>query len=127
MASEYVSTRVPFLRSLNVRPHRIDTTDLRYISPDFHARLEKSGLRPGDVVTVRMGVPGQSAVVPLWLADANCSDLVVTRPGPELNAYWLSYYLNWITSTHIASQLVGAVQQHFNVRSDPGRSGGRMR
>jgi type I restriction enzyme S subunit len=117
MASEYVPDGIPFLRSLNVRPHRIDTTDLRYITPEFHARLKKSSLRPGDVVTVRTGAPGQSAVVPAWLVDANCSDLVVTRPGPELNAHWLSYYLNWITSTDIAAQLVGAVQQHFNVRS----------
>jgi type I restriction enzyme S subunit len=87
------------------------------VSSDFHARLEKSRLRPGDVVTVRTGSPGQSAVVPEWLPDANCSDLVIIRPGPELDATWLSYYLNWITSSEIAAHLVGAVQQHFNVRS----------
>ncbi|GAA4989088.1 hypothetical protein GCM10025792_41580 [Pseudonocardia tropica] len=117
MASEYRDTGVPFLRSLNVRPHRIDMTDVKFIRPEFHRRLAKSALQPGDVVTVRTGKPGQSAVVPAELPEANCSDLVITRPGPNLNSRWLSYYLNWVTDTHIAAHLVGAVQQHFNVRS----------
>ena len=117
MADQYQRLGVPFLRSQNVRPHRIDTTDLEYIDDAFHASLKKSALRAGDVVTVRTGSPGQSAVVPGWLDEANCSDLVITRPGPLLDARWLSYQLNWLTSTHIASRLVGAVQQHFNVRA----------
>lgn len=117
MASEYVDSGIPFLRSLNVRPHRIDLADIKYVVPSFHAKLRKSALRSGDVVTVRTGKPGQTAVVPEWLGEANCSDLVITRPGPSLDAYWFSYYLNWITDTHIAGHLVGAVQQHFNVRS----------
>lgn len=117
MASEYVDQGVPFLRSLNVRPHRIDPTELKYVDPSFHATLRKSALRAGDVVTVRTGKPGQTAVIPEWLGEANCADLVITRPGPCLDANWLSYYMNWITDTHIAGHLVGAVQQHFNVRS----------
>ena len=117
MASEYVDEGVPFLRSLNVRPHRIDPTDLKYVSPDFHATLRKSALASGDVVTVRTGKPGQTAVVPDWLDGANCSDLVITRPGPRLDAHWFSYYMNWITYTQISGHLVGAVQQHFNIRA----------
>lgn len=117
MAAEYRDSGIPFLRSLNVRPHRIEMTAVKYIDPAFHCRLKKSALRPGDVVTVRTGKPGQTAVVPDWLTDANCSDLVITRPGPELNGKWLSYYLNWITDSQVAERLVGAVQQHFNARA----------
>ncbi|MFG1627076.1 restriction endonuclease subunit S [Kribbella sp. NPDC049227] len=117
MADEYRASGIPFLRSLNVRPHRIDITDAKYIGREFHERLKKSSIRPGDVVTVRTGKPGQTAVIPDWLPEANCSDLVITRPGPGLDARWLSYYLNWITDSHIAVHLVGAVQQHFNVKS----------
>lgn len=117
MVDEYGNDGIPFLRSLNVRPHRIDLADIKYIGREFHERLRKSSLRPGDVVTVRTGKPGQTAVIPAWLPNANCSDLVITRPGPQLDSRWLSYYLNWITDTHIAGHLVGAVQQHFNVRS----------
>lgn len=115
MASEYVDRGVPFLRSLNVREHRIDLTDVRYISPEFHDKLRKSLLRPGDVVTVRTGKPGTTAVIPETLPVANCSDVVITRPSDELDPRWLSYYINGVAHGFVASRLVGAVQQHFNV------------
>ncbi|WP_131747740.1 restriction endonuclease subunit S [Frankia sp. Cppng1_Ct_nod] len=117
MAHEYKDSGVPFLRSQNVRPHRIDIADVKYVDEEFHNSIIKSSLRPGDVVTVRTGKPGQTAVVPDWLTSANCSDLVITRPGPYLDARWLSYYLNWVTGSQISAQLVGAVQQHFNVKA----------
>lgn len=115
MASEYVDEGVPFLRSLNVKPHRLDLTELRYISPDFHRQLRKSALRPGDVVIVRTGAPGVTAVVPTTLPESNCSDLVIVRPGPELHPHFLSYYINGAAQGFVASRTVGAVQQHFNV------------
>jgi len=115
MVDEYHLSGVPFLRSQNVLPHRIDLSDIKFIDRDFHSKLKKSALRPGDVVTVRTGKPGTTAVVPDSLAEANCSDLVITRPGPALDAQWLSYYVNVAASDYVSAHLVGAVQQHFNV------------
>lgn len=115
MASEYVETGVPFLRSLNVEPYRLTTNDLKFVTPEFHRRIKKSALRPGDVVIVRTGKPGTCAVVPEWLEEANCSDLVVVRCGPAIDPRYLSYWVNSLASHHIDSNLVGAVQQHFNV------------
>lgn len=115
MAQEYRSDGIPLLRSQNVLPHGFDLKDVKYIDRDFHARLKKSALRAGDVVTVRTGKPGATAVVPAHWAEANCSDLVITRPGSGINAHWLSYYINSAAAGYIDSQLVGAVQQHFNV------------
>ncbi len=115
MASQYRTNGIPFLRSQNVRPHRIDLSDVKYIGEDFHARLKKSQLLPGDVVTVRTGKPGTSAVVDSEIGNANCADLVITRPGDEIDPHWLAYYLNFVTDTHVSIMLVGAVQQHFNV------------
>lgn len=120
MADQYVDDGIPFLRSQNVRAHRIDLADIKFVDKDFHARLKKSALRPGDVVTVRTGAPGTTAVIPESLTVANCSDLVITRPGAELNSRWLSYYLNFVIDSHINGHLVGAVQQHFNVQSAKG-------
>ncbi len=117
MASEYVDDGVPFLRSLNVEPLRINKNDLKFITPEFHRRIQKSRLTPGDVVIVRTGKPGACSVVPDWLADANCSDLVIVRCGNELNNRFLAYYVNTVASGHVAAHLVGAVQQHFNVGS----------
>ncbi|MCP2289351.1 restriction endonuclease subunit S [Nocardia amikacinitolerans] len=117
MAKEYRSSGIPFLRSQNVRPHRIDLTDVKFIDEAFHEKLAKSQLQPGDVVTVRTGSPGQTAVIPEWLPIANCSDLVILRAGPQVDARWLSYYMNWATERQIGAHLVGAVQQHFNVKA----------
>jgi len=117
MASEYVDTGVPFLRSLNIEPLNIKKNGLKYISQEFHQKLKKSQLKPGDVVVVRTGKPGAAVVIPEWLNDANCSDLVVIRPGKKVNPYWLAYFINCTGAHHVASHLVGAVQQHFNVES----------
>lgn len=117
MASEYVDGGIPFLRSMNVDPLRINRNDLKFITPEFHQRIRKSRLSPGDVVIVRTGKPGACSVVPEWLADGNCSDLVIVRCGPQLDNRFLAYYVNTVASNHVAAHLVGAVQQHFNVGS----------
>ncbi len=115
MASEYVERGVPFLRSQNIEPLRINKKDLKYITPEFHQRIRKSRLTPGDVVIVRTGKPGSCSVVPPWLSDGNCSDLVIVRCGERINNHFLAYYINTAATHHVSSHLVGAVQQHFNV------------
>jgi type I restriction enzyme S subunit len=115
MASEYVASGVPFLRSQNVLPFGISTNDIRYITPAFHAQLKKSRLRPGDVVIVRTGKPGTCAVIPEWLEEANCSDLVIVRSSKRVHPRYIAYWVNSLAANHISGHLVGAVQQHFNV------------
>ena len=117
MADKYIDEGVPFLRSLNVEPFRVKTNALKFIGVEFHKKLKKSALRPSDVLIVRTGKPGACAVVPDWLDEANCSDLVIARCGPRLEPRFLSYVVNSVAGQHIANHLVGAVQQHFNVGS----------
>ncbi|MGN6306793.1 MAG: restriction endonuclease subunit S [Mesorhizobium sp.] len=117
MAGEYQDEGIPFLRSLNVEPFVIRTEGLKYISGEFHNRLRKSALRPGDVVIVRTGKPGACAVIPDWLEDANCSDLVIVRCGERIRPRFLAYVVNSLAGHHVSSHTVGAVQQHFNVGS----------
>ena len=116
MADQYVSEGVPFLRSQNVRPFRIDTDELKFIPSEFHGRLRKCALSPGDVVVVRTGYPGTAAVIPDFIGDANCADLVVITPGPELDPYFLCALFNstWGIAS-VAGRLVGSAQQHFNI------------
>jgi type I restriction enzyme S subunit len=102
---------------MNIEPFRINKDDLKYISPEFHAKIKKSRLRAGDVVIVRTGDPGTAAVVPEWMHDGNCSDLVIARPGPGVDAAFLCYYVNAVTHHIVNEHVVGAVQQHFNVGS----------
>jgi type I restriction enzyme, S subunit len=117
MASEYVPDGVPFLRSQNVRPGRLDLTNIKYISTEFHQRLKKSQLRPGDIVIVRTGEPGAAAFIPESFTALNCSDLVIARPGGQVDGRFLCYAINATARQYITAHLVGAVQQHFNVDS----------
>lgn len=117
MMQEYVDNGIPFLRSLNIRAHSFDSCDLKYISKDFHAKIKKSALKPGDVVIVRTGNAGISCVIPASLTEANCSDLIIIRCGENLDPYFLSYYINFITYSQIKDHLVGAIQKHFNIGS----------
>ncbi|MCD0492636.1 restriction endonuclease subunit S [Chromobacterium violaceum] len=115
MASEYVESGIPFLRSMNIEPFQVNQKDLKFIKPDFHSRIKKSALKPNDVAIVRTGKPGTCAVIPEWLQDANCSDLVIVRCGERIRPRFLCYWVNSVASHHIDSHTVGAVQQHFNV------------
>ncbi|MBE7542825.1 MAG: restriction endonuclease subunit S [Bryobacteraceae bacterium] len=116
MADQYVENGIPFLRSQNVMPFRLDGSNLKYISDSFHQRLKKSALGPGDVVVVRTGYPGTACVIPDRLLVANCADLVVIRPSSEINGHFLSCIFNsaWGKSA-VAGSLVGVAQQHFNI------------
>ena len=117
MAQEYVPKGVPFLRSLNVKPFKVDTKDIKFITEEFDKRISKSSLRPGNVVIVRTGNPGTCAIIPDTIPEANCSDLVIVRTGPKLDNHFFVYYMNSVATSHVHAHLVGAVQQHFNVSS----------
>ena len=118
MAQQYQPTGVPFLRSLNVRPFKFDPMDIKYVSYEFHKSISKSALKPGDVVVVRTGNPGQCCVIPDSLTDANCSDLVIVRPAEELDSEFAVIFINAETSqSFVRSEQVGVAQAHFNVGS----------
>ena len=72
MKSEYVPKGIPFLRSQNVRPNRFEPEGLLFIRRQFHKKLVKSRITPGDVVVVRSGVGvGTTCVIPETLGEAN--------------------------------------------------------
>ncbi|TGK84817.1 restriction endonuclease subunit S [Leptospira bourretii] len=117
MSQEYIPSGIPFFRSQNVEPYKINESDLKYISEEFNEKIRKSKLKPGDIVIVRTGKPGACAIIPEKYKVANCSDLVVIRASSEINKRFLCYYINSEATHHIHSHLVGAVQQHFNIGS----------
>ncbi len=116
MAKEYVNEGIPFLRSLNIKPYYLDFNNLMFIDSRFHEKLKKSALKPGDVAIVRTGYPGTACVIPENLGDANCSDLVIVRPGRNLNPHFLAAIFNSsFGQSLVAGNTVGAAQQHFNI------------
>ena len=116
MLDKYASEGVPFLRSQNITPFRLHLDDIKFIPSDFHEKLRKSALHPGDVAVVRTGYPGTACVIPDKFPELNCADLVVITPSKELNPYYLAALFNsvWGMAT-VSGNLVGVAQQHFNI------------
>lgn len=118
MTSQYIDDGIPFFRSKNIVPFGLDWSDVKYISEEFHQKIKKSRLAHGDVAIVRTGIPGTACVIPETVVNANCSDLVIVRPNKErVLPEFLCYWMNSIAKNQINAQVVGAVQQHFNVGS----------
>jgi type I restriction enzyme S subunit len=116
MAKRYKASGIPFLRSQNIRPFQVTLENVVFIDEAFHASLAKSQLRPGDVAIVRTGYPGTAAVIPDSLKISNCSDLVIARPGSQIDSYYLAAFFNSQCGKDLVSgRLVGAAQKHFNV------------
>lgn len=118
MAKHYEDEGIPFLRSLNIKPFKIISDDMKYVSAEFSNNLSKSILHKGDVVIVRTGIPGTCCVVPAEYDGCNCSDVVIVHPNTELvNPHYLAAYINFGGQRQIQNNKVGAIQQHFNVHS----------
>ena len=116
MASEYIEDGIPWLRSLNISRNRIVLDNIKYVSREFHHKLNKSSLLPGDVVSVRTGNAGVTAVIPDSLVEANCSDLIVMTCNKSILPKFLAETLNMLLGDRDGgSGLTGAIQKHFNI------------
>jgi type I restriction enzyme, S subunit len=112
----YTSEGIPAFRSANIREEGIDASDLAFISAEANVLLAKSQVQAGDVISVRTGYPGTSAVVPNEFAGSNCVDVLISRPKSSVRSNFL---VNWINSSFGKDQVLrkqgGLAQQHFNV------------
>lgn len=117
-ASYYVDDGgVHALRSTNIKRNQIDFSALVQLSQEGHRINKKSALRAGDVVTIRTGEPGKTAVIPANAPSAlNCIDIIFSRPKPDLRSSFAAYFINSGTARRqIAAMQGGLAQQHFNV------------
>lgn len=109
---------IPFLRSQNVRPGRIDFDGLQYITPEFHRKLRKSILKPGDLLFVRVGANrGDCCVVPEGVGELNCANIVFARPEDELSEFVALYCRSEIGRQRLLGMTTGAAQGVINTGS----------
>jgi type I restriction enzyme S subunit len=91
--AEQEQDSVPILRSTNVRANAING-ELFFISGGFAVSRPSKRLRANDIVTVRTGNAGVSAVVPAHLDGCHCFTLLMTTPASTLDPTFGSYFLN---------------------------------
>ena len=117
-AKYYVDDGIPCLRSLNVREGQLRDTDLVYVSEESNRLLSKSVIHKGDLVAVRTGQPGTTAVVDDVFDGANCIDLIIIRQSPKFVSQFMMYLANSdFAKKQFASGAAGAIQQHFNIET----------
>jgi type I restriction enzyme S subunit len=101
----YVESGVPALRSANVRENGLTMDNLKYFSEDSNEILKKSRLVKGDLLTVRTGYPGTTAVVTDEFEGCNCIDVIITRPSSRIDS---DFFCLWVNSDHGKGQVLKA-------------------
>lgn len=115
--SSYISDEgVPFIYGSDVREGNIAADTARKMSKEHSEWLRKSRLCAGDLVTVHVGAPGLTAVIPPELEGANCASVIVVRRAKSFCSGWLCYVMNSrVMRYQIELVQYGAAQEQFNV------------
>ena len=105
----------PFIYGGDIREGLIDWGNSRRIdaaSSEVHA---KTRLNARDLLTVRVGAPGVTAVVPAECEGGNCASVMLTRRG-QFNSDWLCYVMNTrVVRFQVEVVQYGAAQEQFNI------------
>lgn len=111
----FVDTGIPLLRNQNIKEGYIETNDLLHITEQFAKMNESKKIHEGDVICMRTGYPGQSAVVPSEMNGWQTFTTLIVRPNHEiLDSNYLSMFMNSIGRKQITSVQAGAAQQNLN-------------
>ncbi|MEL7504364.1 MAG: restriction endonuclease subunit S [Cyanobacteria bacterium J06554_6] len=113
----YCEAGVLMLRNQNIKEGGIDDSSLLFIDPDYEVAHKNKRLRTGDVITVRTGYPGLSAVVTERYKNAQCFTSLITRPKKDvLDSDYLCLYINSpIGRQFILGAEAGGAQKNVNV------------
>lgn len=119
MAHAYTTNGIPILQTQNVKEFVIDFTVLTYIQEWFHHVLQKSQVFSGDILIARSGSIGSAALVgEKTIKELNSSDIIIIRPKPSINKYYLCAYLNTkFGQAQIERFSSGGLQGHINISS----------
>lgn len=114
--SEYIAEEgLPFIYGGDITEGRINLISCRRISPEDSLRNGKTRLYAGDLLTVRVGAPGITAVVPSECEGGNCASVMLVRRG-DFNSDWLCYVMNSrVVRYQVEIVQYGAAQEQFNI------------
>ena len=115
-AQYFVNTGVPFLMGNNISEDGLVWDNVKYISEGTNASFAHHALRTDDVVTVRVGAPGVTCVVPPEADGLNCGSMMIIRRSPRFVSTWLALLMNsHVVRTQVALVQYGAAQEQINI------------
>jgi type I restriction enzyme S subunit len=112
----YCDKGVPLLRNQNIKAGHLDLSDLLFVSEDYDRSNASKRVKVGDVVSMRTGYPGRSAVIPQELDGCQTFTTLISRPQPEVIAP--AFLCHWINSdagmAEVRKRQAGGAQQNLN-------------
>ena len=107
---------VPMLVGSNIKENIIQWEDAKRITEASNNLISASRLAAGDLVTVRVGDPGVTAVVPPELDGCNCASVMIVRKHDAFDSHWLCSVMNspW-GRAQVANVQYGTAQKQFNI------------
>lgn len=114
-----LSSGVPFIKNQDIKNGVIDTKNLEAISNEFDNANKNKRLKTGDILTVRTGYPGLSAVLPMSLNNAQSFTTLITRiKSKEVNPFFVSTYINSDSGKRQMNGMqAGGAQQNINANT----------
>ncbi len=108
---------VPIVFGNNIQRGRICLDEIKRISFEADERFAGSRVSAGDLLTVRVGDPGATAVVPKTLDGCHFASTMLIRKSRAFDSQWLCHVMNsHIVGLQIDRVCYGAAQEQFNIR-----------
>ena len=109
------SSGVKFIRTGDLKHGKIRVSNTKYITREFHQKLTKSQLNPGDILVSRVGDTGQAALVPKQIGEANCANIIIIKPSSGISSEFLLSNINSEDFfNQAASVSIGSAQSVLN-------------
>jgi type I restriction enzyme S subunit len=93
----YADEGIPILRSTNVRAGKI-IGDIMFVDPVFAGDRGSKQINVGDLITVRTGNAGVTAVIPPELDGCQCFTMLITTLNADSLAEYYCYWMNSISA-----------------------------
>lgn len=103
-------------RNQNIKPGRLEDDDLLFIAPEYETVYRNKRLRADDLLTMRTGYPGVTAIVPEKYAQAQSFTTLITRPNKcSIDPLYLCYYINSeLGQKFFIQSQIGGAQKNVN-------------
>lgn len=112
----YADNGIRMLRNLNIKEGFIDDSDILFVNEEYELQHKNKRLKAGDILTVRTGYPGLSAVVSKKYDNAQCFTSLITRLKEDvaLPDYICRFINSEYGKKYISSGEAGGAQKNVN-------------
>ncbi len=112
----YRAKGIPMFRNQNIKSGYLDDGDLLFITPEYETVFRNKRLRTGDLVTMRTGYPGVTAIVPAQYDQSQSFTTLITRPKKgAIDSIFLCHYINSEFGKKFFEQSqIGGAQKNVN-------------